>query len=160
MTNSERSCHRALDESGTRADTKRRKERGQSSRDIYIYINRKGEKERRRQSASARDPLDTRATHRSTVPQPLPSTHHPPRSCCHYILFPLPSPPLPPLPPDRSPHPLLMLLLREPLMLCPSIRRRLHPLTPYIYLSLLSLIKPRSLPPPLPPPPPPSRCYS
>lgn len=95
-----------------------------------IEIEREGERKRRRQSASARDPLDTRATHRSTVPQPLPSTRILPPSP---VLLPPPSSsplPSPPLPLDRPPHPLLTLLLREPLMLCPSIRRRLHPLSP------------------------------
>lgn len=116
---------------------------------------RKRERERQRprkrgcQGASARDPLDTRTTHRSTVPQP-PSLSRPANRrgfrCRYFLSVRHLLPPPPPLPRSRSSSSLPALHLRKPHALCPSIRPSSP--SPISTSGLLSLIKPRSPPPP------------
>lgn len=82
VTNSERSCHRALDESGTRTNERsgggrereRQRERGREIERTGRDQEKGRPRKRGYEGASARDLLDTRTTHRSTVPQPPPSS--------------------------------------------------------------------------------------
>lgn len=153
MTNSERSCHRALGESEIpeRASETTEDERGTRDRGSENERERERQRPRKRgcQGASARDPLDTRTTHRSTVPQP-PSLSRPANRrgfrCRYFLSVRHLLPPPPPLPRSRSSSSLPALHLRKPHALCPSIRPSSP--SPISTSGLLSLIKPRSPPPP------------